>query len=238
MLFRSTVLVPAGLTCRVWFDLCAPDLYSKIMVPAFRIHELIADLLTPGSRISPHAKELRILGSIPWRDLLPLFKLLPHVHRLNIYRHQRSDDTDATEYHPTLPRVISGITATSRAMLALTTVHLSGQRFSSPVDVLRLLAFFPLVQKADLYCCVIGRGPEHLSDTPSTHLSHVSVINSCRDLAVHATTRSFLPQLWQLPHPASDAKVGPYPGLHFEDVKSICDILRCVDTTAAFKDMR
>ena len=240
---QGSALVSAGLTCRAWFKICAPTLYREIYVSSSCVSKLITVLSQPGSRIPQHAKELMIRGPVPWRALPRLLALLPRVLYLlqwpvdsPRWNNGRRFPCEDALYHPTLPRIMSGVLAASRTTLStLTELKLTHQCFSSPADVLRLLALCLSLQSASLLYCFVRSVPEIFPVQPFTRLVAINIETR------HATgpaERLFLAQWWQWPHPTIDGTVGAYPGLHHADARSICDVLKCFDTSESFRDIK
>ena len=230
---QRSALVSASLTCRAWLDICAPKLYRDIFISSSRTSELIAHSAKAGSRVALHAERLRIDGAVPWLTLPRLLEVLPGVRELEICPSSWlwNDETSiADAYHPSLPRLMSGVLAVSQQTLALTSLQLTDQCFSSSAAVLRLVALFPLLQKVRLMDCTVEPRFEHPFSTPSTHLTNITMEYCLQKATVHPAGRAHLALWWQLRHPANDVEVGPYPGLHHADMKSVCSVLKSIDT--------
>ena len=134
--------------------------------------------------------------------------------------------------HPSQPRLTSIIQSASRMTLALTELNLFWQPFSSATDVLRLLSLFPRLSNVRLWACVtlLGSRFEAILPPPSTHLTSVRITRYRTDNVDTVLESVSLAQWWQWPHPATDTKVGPYPGLHQTDARTLFMVLQSVHT--------
>lgn len=179
----------------------------------------------PGSCIAQYTEELFIHGPIPWLALPKLLKPLPRLVKLFI---KEDSDTFRAAYHPTAPCLISTMLVTSRTPLALTSLQLNRQRFSSAADVLRLLVCFPRLSTASLGDCAIKivlatAGPLVLSACLS-EISWQQYTDSVSERAIWS-----LVQWWRWPHAAAELAATPYPGLHPADAQEVSAIIRSIE---------
>ena len=238
-LLQWTTLVSVGLTCRAWLDICAPRLYERVFVASPRVLEFASDLSESASRISHHTKRLLVRGPHTWRAIPQLLKLLPHVRELDIYSSPWRDKRDiADACHPSHLRVMSGILLTCQTSPRVTELCLADQRFASPADILRLLASFPLLQRAYIWRCTVRRGSENCSVPSSTHLAYVNVDDKSLLPTARTAGLSFLAHWWRWPHLASDDDIGLYPGIHTQDTGTVCAALHNLGSARAFVDTR
>ena len=100
-------------------------LYRKIYVDPSGIHELIEDLVKPGSCVAKHAKRLTIHGPVPWLALPKLMKLLPFVDTLKI--NPLVEEVVGTCCFPSHPRLASAINVSSRPLQMLRELKLHSQ---------------------------------------------------------------------------------------------------------------
>lgn len=135
-------LATTSRVCRAWLKISAPALYRRLChwIDSSRVKELVEDVSKPGSRIAKYAERLTIHGPLPWVAFPKLLKLLPRLVYLSVFA---NSSALRPGYHPTLLCLMSTTHIASRTPLALTELRLYHQSFSSPADVLRLLACFP-----------------------------------------------------------------------------------------------
>ena len=226
--FQDGASLGVALTCRSWFKICAQELFRRLFVRSSQVHEVINRLSKEDSYIAQHARWLRIRGVIPWLSLPLLLSLLPGIDDFSIAPHLEDDISVEVpcSYHPSHPRLASVIHVASWTTVALSKLDLRSVRFSSGIDVLHLLAFFPQLSNAELWCCTIpsGAGSETVPPSPLTRLKRV-IIHSSHDSSGVPQVASFA-QWWCWPHPVGDFEVGPYPGLQKADVQCMIALLR------------
>ena len=212
-----------ALTCRAWLDICAPALYRMIHLHPHRLPELIAVLSKPRSRLAQHAQWLSIHGPVPWLALPTLMKQLLRVEHLRIQPVHRWDEVPRP-YHPSHPQMCYSMLASSRTALTLTELHLESLEFSSPTDVLKLLALFPQLLETSLRACTIPPAERGVPAPSSTHLRTLSceIARYYRQVADVAS----LAHWWRWPHSLNDSYVGLYPGLHQADVQGVFTLVK------------
>ena len=178
------------------------------------------------SRIDRHAEKLTIRGPVPWLALPQLLKLLPRIFDLKIAR-GRHKGPEMFGYHPAYPRLTFVVRA-ARGTSALTKLTLQAQRFSSPGDVLRLLALFPRLAAVDLTSCVIEPNPGLVPVTQVTSLVGIVAYIPTSSLRVCSS----LAQWWQWPHLGSTGDLDgakPFPGVRSADARGIFAVINCLD---------
>lgn len=219
-------LVAASNVCHAWLDICVPEMYRSISARSSRAEELIKDLSKPGSRVVQYAEELKIRGPIPWLALPRLLVSLPHLGNLNIIEDKKASPT---VYLPRHPRLACRMYRASRTTLALTSLFLANQWFSSTADILWLLACLPHLASAHFNSCNIQTASTTAPLVPVTHLKSLSL--SYNEDAIHEGILSSLAQWWQWPHAIAGPAITPYPGLHREEAQDVLAVIRAITLT-------
>lgn len=161
---------------------------------------------------------LLVCGPVPWLSLAKLFAYMSGVESLSVYGEQDKEG-GALVYNPALPRVASVFLAHSS--LTIRELALSRHRFSSSLDLLRLLGAIPTLRSVSLSEVAIDRPS---APAPCSRGTCLRSITATRCSA----------ELWPLilcfgwKRHCADPGLQKYPGLRSMDAHAVQDVLQRV----------
>lgn len=213
----KVVLQGLAMSCRAWYDLCAPLLFAAISVDVDTMDAFRACVKAPGSCIARYAGVACLRGEHPWAAYPKLLTVLPRI--VNLEFHQpRAVDNIAKAYPPSLPLSIS---LRCPASCGVRTILFRGCHFTSSVDLLQILAAFPCLEAVFLVELSLKTLSIRAGSTPRrrSQLCSIRVVRY----------KDFWPLAfsWIWPHPATDKHAPDFPGLSYGETRIAISIIQC-----------